>query len=351
MTKQHRTAVLELGHSKNVSKLSQERLSQYFFLILLFLIIWLAYNVLEIFLTSILLSIILTYYFYPVYKSILQGVKNRSVAALIMIFLILLIVVPPAAYVLLKLGNEAFIAFQTLNLHYGWTKDFVFKFIESHIPLGELMTQLGTQFVDFTKANAQKIISSVSNAILQLFIFFFVMYYCFKDGPSFFERVQEILPLRNHQKKILTKELSQMIHAVIHGQFTTALLQGIIGGIALWLFGIPNPIFLGFLMFLLSFLPVIGSALVWIPSALWLMLQNHLYTGIGLLAFGFIILTNIDNLVRPKLIHNSTNLHPVLVFLGVLGGLAAFGFSGILLGPIVLLMFTVLVRFYIQGDY
>ncbi len=137
-----------------------------------------------------------------------------------------------------------------------------------------------------------------------------------------------------------------MIHAVIHGQFTTALLQGIIGGIALWVFGIPNPIFLGFLMFLLSFLPIVGSALVWIPSALWLLVQNHTYAGIGLLAFGFLILINIDNFVRPKLIHNNTNLHPVFVFLGVLGGLEAFGFSGILLGPIVLLMLTVLVRFY-----
>ena len=330
-----------------MSKLSKERLSQYFFLILLFLIIWLSYSVLEIFLTSILLSIILTYYFYPIYTSLLHGIKNRSLSALIMILLILLIAVPPAVYVTLKLANEAVIAFQNINIQYGpWTKEFIFNFIETHVPLGEMLTQLSTQFVAFTKSNAQQILSSVSNAILQLFIFFFVMYYCFKDGPAFFKHVQEVLPLKNQQKKILTHELTQMIHAVIHVQFTTALLQGIIGGIAIWIFGIPNPIFLGFLMFILSFLPIIGSALVWIPCALWLFLQGHTYASIGLLAFGFIVLINIDNLVRPKLIHNSTNLHPVFVFLGVLGGHKAFGFSGILLGPIVLLMLTVLVRFY-----
>ncbi len=189
-----------------MTKLSKERLSQYFFLILLFLVIWLSYNVLEIFLTSILLSVILTYYFYPIYTTLLRGIKNRSLTALVMILLILLIVVPPATYVILKLANEAVIAFQTINTQYGpWTKELVFNFIETHVPLGEILTQLSAQFVAFTKANAQQIISSVSNALLQLFIFFFVMYYCFKDGPAFFEHVQEVLPLKNQQKKFLPK--------------------------------------------------------------------------------------------------------------------------------------------------
>lgn len=330
-----------------MTKLSRERLSQYFFLIILALIVWLSYSVLELFLTSILLSIILSYYFYPAYTGLTHIIKNRSLSALLVILMILLIIVPPATYVVLKLANEAVLAFQHVGTSYGTlTKDFLVHALEQRIPVEEMLMQGAAQIVTFTKANAQKIISSVSNAVLQLFIFFFIMYYCFKDGAHFFSRVEEVLPLTPKQKKVLVHELTQMIHGVIHGQFTTAILQGILGGIGLWIFGVTNPVFWGFVMFVLSFLPIIGGALIWAPGGLWLIVQGHTYAGIGLWAYGVIILANIDNIVRPKLIHQKTQLHPALVFLGVLGGLAAFGFSGILLGPIVLLMLTVLVRFY-----
>ncbi|HLD05005.1 MAG TPA: AI-2E family transporter [Candidatus Nanoarchaeia archaeon] len=330
-----------------MSKLSKERLSQYFFLILLFLVLWLSYSILEIFITSILLSVILTYYFYPAYTALLKFIKNKSVCSLIMILLILLLIVPPMLYILLKLTNEAILAIQNVKTVYGpFLHKLLYPYLNAPLPFTDLVAQIGTQLVTFTKSNAQSIVSSVSNAILQLFIFFFVMYYCFKEGPAFFSHVQDVLPLRKQQKSIMIQELKRMIHAVIHGQFTTALLQGIIGGIALWLLGVPSPIFLGFVMFIFSFLPVVGSALIWIPSSIWLALEDHTYRAIALAVFGLVVLSNIDNLIRPKLIHNNTNLHPVLVFLGVLGGLNVFGFSGILLGPIVLLMLTVLVRFY-----
>ena len=137
-----------------------------------------------------------------------------------------------------------------------------------------------------------------------------------------------------------------LTQAVLYGQVMTAVIQGALGGIALFIFGVPNWIFWGAIMIIMAFLPVLGTPLIWVPAAVGLILDGEMARGVGLLIFGATIVMNIDNFIRPRLVSGRTKVHPVLILIGVLGGLKIFGFIGMLIGPLVLALLMALIKFY-----
>jgi len=120
------------------------------------------------------------------------------------------------------------------------------------------------------------------------------------------------------------------------------------GGIGFWLFGIPAPVFWGFIMAVLSFLPVVGAPLIWGPAVLFLFITGHTTAGFLLLAWSFAFIWTIDHIVKPKVMSARSGMHPTLALLGVLGGLVAFGFMGFILGPLFLSLFVLLLNVHIE---
>ena len=148
-------------------------------------------------------------------------------------------------------------------------------------------------------------------------------------------------------------KFSEVTSAVLYGNISTALMQGILGGLGFWIIGMSSPILWGFVMMLFALVPYFGTAIVWLPAALNLIFIGYLQNdnsstirGIILVAYGILVISSIDNILKPRLIGAKGKVHPVLVLLGVLGGLSLFGFIGLILGPVMLALLMTFVGIY-----
>jgi predicted PurR-regulated permease PerM len=182
--------------------------------------------------------------------------------------------------------------------------------------------------------------------------FFFTLlslYYLFKDGSTLFEGLKEAVPLPSKEKELLILRFKDMIHATMYGGILIALIQGVLGGLSFWILGLPSPIFWGTVMGLLSFIPIGGTALIWGPAAIILLIGGAVLKGIVLVGIGVFVISMVDNLLRPFFISTRTNIHPLLLFFAVLGGVQAFGLIGVIAGPLIATLFLTLIEIYIQG--
>jgi len=141
--------------------------------------------------------------------------------------------------------------------------------------------------------------------------------------------------------------------AVFYGNIFVAIIQGILGGVGFFVLGVESPVLWGFVMILFALIPYFGTAIIWLPAALNLLFKGYLendasYTarGIILIVYGILVISSIDNILKPRLIGSKAQVHPVLVLLGVLGGLSLFGFIGLILGPVMLALLMTFVDIY-----
>jgi predicted PurR-regulated permease PerM len=139
-----------------------------------------------------------------------------------------------------------------------------------------------------------------------------------------------------------------MTKAIVLGQLVVALVQGVCGGLGFLIFGIDGAVLWGLIMTILSFIPLLGSFLIWLPAGIVQLIQHNYYSGIGILLWGAIVVSNIDNLLRPRLVKKRTNVNPVITLLGAFIGLDFFGIIGIVVGPLILALFFVLVQMFRQ---
>jgi len=184
-------------------------------------------------------------------------------------------------------------------------------------------------------------VGTVVNFTLMLILLFFLL----RDGEAILDATMALVPLHAQRKSALVRHIGQVTRAVVFGTLVTALVQGISVAIGWAIVGLPSPVVFGALAAVMSVVPVGGTAFVWGPAALWLLLSGHGYAALFLLVWGVLIVGVADNLLRPLLISGRTEVPTLAVFLGVLGGLAAFGLVGMFLGPLLISLTVVLVRF------
>jgi len=184
-------------------------------------------------------------------------------------------------------------------------------------------------------------VGTLVNFILMLFVLFFVL----RDGPRFAEAVVRMLPIESRLRGKLWRHLIDVTRAVFMGIGLTALVQGFLLGIGFAIAGLPSPLVFGVLGALFALVPVVGTAIIWVPAALWLALQGHPGYALFIAGWGIIAVGSVDNFLRPILISGRVEVPTLAVFIGVMGGLSAFGFVGLFLGPIVLGLLVALFRF------
>ena len=189
-----------------------------------------------------------------------------------------------------------------------------------------------------------QIVLSAAGGFLRFFLMLFILFFMLRDGESSFMRLMRLFPLESARRDTLLDRLAKVTRAVVFGAGLTAIGQGALVGIAFAIAGLPGPVVFGVLAAVLALLPVGGAALVWLPGAVWLLSQEQIGWGIFLLAWGAFVSTA-DNFVRPMLISRQTPVPTLLVFIGVIGGVAAFGFIGFVFGPVILVLATELLRF------
>ena len=181
---------------------------------------------------------------------------------------------------------------------------------------------------------------------LAFFFVFFVFYYLLRDGNKIKKYFNEIFPLSEEHENLIVKKLELAISGVVKGSFLVALCQGGVALVGFLIFGVPQPVLWAAFTVLAALVPTVGTSLALIPAIIYLFISGHIGAGIGMTIWGAVAVGSIDNFISPKLIGSKANIHPVLVFLGVIGGLQLFGVIGFLLGPILMAVFVALLDIY-----
>jgi len=188
-----------------------------------------------------------------------------------------------------------------------------------------------------------RFILNIPFIIAQIFLTLVISYFILKDWKKILKNFSDLLPMRTKTKKRLINEFGDITYTVIYAQLFVALVQGVVGTIGFYIFGVPFPLLLGILLAFLALIPTIGTAIIWFPASLFLILSGYfshdpwmLGKGIGLFFYGLLIISVIDNILLAKIVHAKANISQIAVIIGVIGGIGLFGIPGIFIGPILL---------------
>ncbi len=322
--------------------------SKYFFILCLFGLIYVSFIVIKPFIPAVLSGAILAYIFYPLYRRLNKKIKNKNIASLLISFLIILLILLPLIFIMGTLLKESLAFYETIR-----TSDLsnleIFPELTGNVDIDKFVVQGIERGVLFIVNAASDFIFSIPTRILDFFIIIFVLFYSFKDGEVLTNKIKKLLPLNTAQKNTLFKEIGDVTYAIVYALIITGLVQGSVGALGFFIFGIPNPLLWGIVMIILAILPFIGPALVWLPMGIIQIASGNLFSGIGILAYGISVVSIIDNVIKPKLISRKANIHPVLILLGIVGGIKLFGLIGLILGPLILAILIVFLRLHKKG--
>jgi predicted PurR-regulated permease PerM len=310
--------------------------------------LYLCWLMLRPFIGVVAWAVVLVIVFYPVHKRLARRIKRRGLSALLSCVLVVLVIVLPLTLLTMAVAEEAAkvvpnLPSQLSQLLNNQTSLLgrVSDWIEARFGIDTLRSQ--TFIVEQLQNSSQHLLGlslnlmgNIAGGIVKAFFVVFTMYYLFRDSEAIVAKLPAALPLSSEQSERIIVRTKDVVSASVYGVVTIAALQGLLGGFAFWLLGIPSPILWAVLMGFVCMIPVAGSFLVWLPLAIYLMATGHWTKAIVLIVWGALVISTIDNLLRPKLIRNQTRLHELFVFFSVLGGIGVFGLLGIVLGPVVL---------------
>ncbi len=299
------------------------------------------------YITFMFLGIIIVMFLYPVNTWMQKKIPNKVVSSLLMTFLAFVVVFIPVVLLAASLVDDARNIYnEVIDLDLDETSKTLSEFLGFDIDLNDILFPLAIDFRSYISESIPDILGFATEFFIKFFLLLFVIYYGFKEGNLLLKSFIGSLPFSRSQSKLLIEKTKQVIWGVLYGNFLIAILQGLFGGIGFWIFGISNPVFWGFVMGVLSFVPVVGTPLVWIPVAIYSFFQGNIYLALGLTLYNILIVMNIDNFLKPKLIGSRTGMHPIIVLIGILGGITLFGVVGFILGPIVLALSILIIGFF-----
>jgi predicted PurR-regulated permease PerM len=178
------------------------------------------------------------------------------------------------------------------------------------------------------------------NFLFMLFVMLYAMYFFLMDGEKLILKILYYLPLEDRDERRMLEKFTSVTRATLKGSAVIGILQGGLAGIAFAVVGIPSAVFWGAIMTVLSIIPSIGAAVIWLPAAVILAVTGHVIKAIGLAIFCAVVVGSLDNLLRPILVGKDTQMHELMIFLGTLGGIFMFGIVGIIIGPIIAALFV-----------
>lgn len=268
----------------------------------------------------------------------------RLVTIGILIITVVVLVVP--FYALSSLLLDRLVAFarnpeQIMEVLHKVEKMTGFRIAEE-LNIRQLVLQGGAKMSGWLPTLA----SSALNFLVIVGLMLFTMYYMFMQETYFLLGLHRYLPFRHETLENLGASLKNNVHANVLGQVLVALVQGILTGLTLWIFGVPDSLFWGVVAFFIAFLPVLGTPLVWGPAALYQFSQGHNGQAIGILMVGFIVIINADNVLRIMLAKRMGDIHPLVTLVGLVLGVEIFGLIGLVVGPLLVSYFLVLMEVF-----
>lgn len=331
----------------------------------------LAFYIAKPFLPALVTGALIAYLSYPLYKKSQDHIKNKSLAAFAVTIFIVLVFIVPTVVIGSLVFKEAryYAAYMEANGNHLGTNFlkaacrnedlFLCKASKSALKVlprsdpDYYINVVVQKILDYVIGNLQQFISSLLSVIFDFLVMIFIIYYLYKDGRIIYGRVRQLLPVKESHKNRILDRFHEITAAVFYGNVSVAFIIGILGTVAFVILGLPSPFLWGIVMALFSFVPVIGAPIVWLPLSLNLMFVGYIdgsnapvIQGIILFFYGLIVLGGIEHFLKPKLIGDRADIHPLFVLIGVLGGLKLFGIIGVILGPVMLAIVITFVDIY-----
>jgi predicted PurR-regulated permease PerM len=335
-----------------------------FLLAFLFLFLYLTFLLFRPYLGTVVFAIVLTSACHPVYRRLLQwnkGRKNR--AAFLAATLLLVIVVVPLVGFSAALTEQGVESVGKVNdwLRAGnLEKVFSSDWVQPLRKMADrVLTLLGLEHLRMQQALAdasarvgraifswgKELLGNVPGLVIQFMLLVFLVFYLFRDGQLILKRVRHLSPLAKEQEDKLIQHTRILASSVVLANIATAATQGVAGGIGLWIAGI-SPFFWGTMMAFTSLIPAVGTALVWVPAAVYLLLVGNWGKALFLVVWSVLVVGSIDNFLRPVLMKGEGAISSIYLFFAILGGINLFGIVGILYGPLILGIMAVLFHLY-----
>jgi predicted PurR-regulated permease PerM len=342
----------------------QQLFAVFFFAVFLFLLLQ-VYALFSMFLVPLIWAVILVLTFYPLFTVLLTWFQGRrNFISLLMTVLVVLLVAVPVFLFSSVLTSEALGLYQrTLEAtQSGELQQFLSGWRET-FP-GQLWQKWGPRIAAFeidlpglalrgANVASQFIAGQATGIARNLFVFLFdflimsfSLFFLFRDGEGLYLALRDLIPMEPEYKDQIFHRFYETVSAVVQGMVATAVAQGVLVGSAFWVLGIPFSLFFSFAAALASFQPIGGAALVWLPCVFYLGLLGSWGKALILLSYGTLVVSGVDNILKPLIIGGRTKLPTIFLFFGMLGGLEAYGFLGIFLGPVVLATIMAFVNIY-----
>jgi predicted PurR-regulated permease PerM len=339
-----------------------------FLVVVLLFSLYMTYNILRPFAHTIIFAIILASMFYPLHTWLARLCRGRnSLAALISILVITFVIVLPLLVFSLALISQAV---QSINLVNDWiragnlqkimedTRIVTYTaWLQEHAPFIDLqkldiqgnILQFSKNFGQFLLSQGANFLGDMLGVVARFFIMMFIIYFLLRDGSQMVDKIKYLAPLREDQEDRIIERIRAVARSALLGSFLVALGQGVSGGIGLSMVGIPG-FFWGAMMGFTSLIPLIGTALIWVPAVIYLALLAKWKSMVFLVLWCVLVVGSFDNFLRPYLMKGQAGMSPFYIFLAIIGGVQYFGLPGIVYGPLILTFAMVMLYIY-QIEY
>ncbi len=297
----------------------------------------------------------------PLHQKLTRRLKGRSaLSASVLVLTVVLVILVPILSLAALLESQAGAFFDWIRPHLQpeelqklWNETLPSRFpaLLPWFKLGEerltpLVSGALSRFAEGLNALIQGAVGGLTSALLDLVLFLMMLFFLLKDGAALGTELRHISPLSAEQEDQIFDHLSRTVKGVLQAMALVPLAQGVLGVLGFWLFGVPSAVLWGVMVILASLVPILGSPLAWVPACVYLFATGSTWPGVGMLLYGVFVISSIDNFVKPWLLKEAANIHPVLGFLSIFGGILAFGATGFLVGPVVLSLVLSAVRIY-----
>ncbi len=334
--------------------------AQHFLIAALAITFLFTYFIFAPFLGAMVLALVFAVVLNPIYTTLLPLLRqHRAVASLSVILLVIIFLLVPLTFIGGQLFEEA--ASISTSLVENGGKAGIMADLQTFETAVRRVVPIPQEFTIDVNRYAQTalgwvaghlgdIFSNIAKLFLGAFVFLAALYYVLKEGPRLRALAIAYSPLRDKDDAHILDTLHTAINAVVRGSLLIAIIQGILTAIGFFLFGVPNPALWGTVAAIAALIPGIGTALVLAPGILYLFFTSTTLSAVGLLVWGVIAVGLIDNFLGPSFVGRGTNLHPLVILLSVLGGIAYFGPLGFILGPLVVTLLMALLTIYFKGS-
>lgn len=301
------------------------------------------------FIYAIFWAVILAGLFMPVYKKVEKKLQRPSLSATIVLILICLIFILPFGFIISLLLKESMGIYQGISNDNSQINIYVKKMLEliKHNPyteslqlddafLTEKVTEISKSIAGYFFESLKSFTQNTLQFFVQVGVMLYALFYFIRDGQKFIETVLKLLPLEDDRDRILLEHFQKTANSTLKVTLIIGGIQGVLGGLLFLFTGIQGAILWGVVMIITAVIPVVGCALIWVPAGLLMIVTGHLWTGIFILAFGSLVISMVDHFLRPILLGKDVSMHPLLIFLSTMGGIIVFGFTGFIIGPIIM---------------